>query len=403
MQEFVYTARNDAGENVAGTIAASSKRDALFALAERSLFPLQVTTSRRETMRWRSTQRVGTRLLAANLSQLADLLDSGVPMLKSLEVLTQQATHAELARVLADVRAQVADGATLDEAMARHPHVFSELTVSMVRAGCEGGFLEDALARTGDFLEQQDELRSRFLGAMTYPAILAAAGITVTVVLLVFFVPKFAELFSRLEQRGGLPVATVWLLWLSETLGSVYGLLLAGAALGGAWWLRRWSRSDHARLLVDRWKLKIPVAGSIFLGFSLSRFCRVLGTLLRNGVPLLKSLEISSDSTGNKVLARAIRDSAENISAGDTLSRPLARCGIIPRPIMAMISVAEESNKLEDVLIKIADGIDRQVNRQLDLMVRLVEPLMLLVMACVILFVLMALLLPVFEMSATIG
>ncbi|OHB80968.1 MAG: pilus assembly protein PilC [Planctomycetes bacterium RBG_16_64_10] len=404
MLEFDYTARNDLGEDVVGTISAPSKRDALHALAEQSLFPLQVESAQANKSPWRPVRRrVSTRALTTNLTQLADLLDSGVPLLRSLRVLADQAVYPELARVLGAVHDQVADGRPLDEALAQHPHVFSELTVSMVRAGAEGGFLEDALKRTADFLEQQDELKARVVGAMTYPAILASAGLTVTVVLLVFFVPKFAELFARLEQRGGLPTATVWLLWLSNTLGSFYGVLLLVALVGLAAWLGRELQTPRGRLLADRWRLKIPIAGSIFLGFALSRFCRILGTLLRNGVPLLKSLEISSDSTGNRVLAQAILSSAENISSGDTLSRPLAQSGIIPRPIMAMISVAEESNRLEDVLITIADGIDRQVSRQLDLMVRVVEPLMLLIMACVILFVLVALLLPVFEMSTALG
>jgi general secretion pathway protein F/type IV pilus assembly protein PilC len=172
---------------------------------------------------------------------------------------------------------------------------------------------------------------------------------------------------------------------------------------GVGFWLRRAAWTERGRRLVDRWKLKIPLAGKIFLGYAISRFCRVLGTLLRNGVPLLKALEISSDSTGNSVLAGAIRESAENISSGDTLARPLADCGLIPRPIMAMISVAEESNNLDDVLVNIADGIDRKNARQLDVMVRLVEPIMLLVMGGLIMFVLVALLLPVFDMSASMG
>jgi general secretion pathway protein F/type IV pilus assembly protein PilC len=237
---------------------------------------------------------------------------------------------------------------------------------------------------------------------MTYPAILAGAGVAITIVLIVFFVPKFSELFARLEAQGGLPFSTVMLLAISNVLGK-YGLLVAAAIAGLAWWVRRQLRTERGRLLADRLKLKLPVAGKIFLGYAISRFCRVLGTLLRNGVPLLKSLEISSASTGNRVLSKAIQRSAENVSAGETLARPLAECGLIPKPVMAMIAVAEESNNLDNVLVNIADGIDRQTSVQLDLMVRLLEPLTLLVMAGAILFVLVALLLPVFQMSSTIN
>jgi len=404
MHDFAYTARNDSGEDVVGTISAPNKREALRALSERSLFPLQVETSKPAREAWQFGKgRISNSQLTTNLTQLAELLESGVPLLKSLTILADQATQPELKRVLSDVRNQVSEGTPLDTAFARHPQVFNDLTISMVRAGAEGAFLEDALKRTATFLEQQEELRSRVIGAMTYPAILAIAGFTITMVLLIFFVPKFAELFARIEQRGGLPMATVWLLWLSHTLGSYYGVgiaVLVGAAL---LWVKYQLKTERGRLLADRLKLKLPVAGPIFQGFALSRFCRILGTLLRNGVPLLRSLEISSTSTGNQVLANAILSSAENISSGETLSRPLAQSGIIPRPVMAMISVAEESNNLENVLINIADGIDRRISRQLDLMVRLVEPAMLLIMATVILFVMVALLLPVFEMSDAIG
>lgn len=405
MPQFTYVARTVSGQDVTGSITAASKRETLRALAEQSLFPLQVETADTPSpmARWRLSRRVKPQLVATNLAQLADLLHNGVPLLKSLDILATQAAQRELAQVLAEIRDRVAEGVPLDVAMAQHPKVFTELCVSMVRAGIEGAFLEEALKRTADFLELQEELKWRVVGAMAYPVFLAVAGTCVTLALVIFFVPKFAELFVRLEQQGGgLPAPTVALLWLSHTLGH-YGGFLAGALALAVLWLRQAVRTDRGRLVADRLKLKLPVAGPIFLNFAISRFCRVLGTLLKNGVPLLKALNISSESAGNRVLAQAIAASAENVTSGDTLARPLAQCGLIPRPIMAMITVAEESNNLETVLVSIADTLDRKIARQLDVMVRLIEPVMLLVMGSAILFVLVALLLPVFDMSATIG
>ncbi|NLY00446.1 MAG: type II secretion system F family protein [Rhodopirellula sp.] len=405
MPEFAYTARTLSGEDVAGVLTGGSKREILAALAEKSLYPLHVESREAARPRWqgRRKKRIKAQVVAMNLTQLADLLGNGVPLLSSLDILAQQATHPSLREILVDVRDQVSEGTPLEDAMARYPQVFGELTVSMVRAGSEGAFLEDALKRTSDFLELQEELKGRMVSAMAYPAFLAVAGFCVTVFLIVFFVPKFAELFSRLEEQGGgLPIATVVLLGMSDGL-SRYGLFLIGVAVAAIAWGRRWAAAEKSRMLIDRWKLKIPVAGKIYLGFAVSRFCRVLGTLLKNGVSLLRALEISSDSAGNRVLAEAIRASAENISSGETLSRPLAACGLIPRPVMAMISVAEESNNLDAVLINVADGIDRTTSRQLDIMVRLAEPALLMVMGGVILFVLVALLLPVFEMSANMS
>ncbi len=382
-----------------GSISAGSRREALNALFERSLFPIDVADAKPAKPRWKPAKRVKAELLAANLTQLADLLTNGVSLLAALDILVEQATNPRLAEVLTDVRDQVVEGTSLDVALARHPKIFGELTVSMVRAGSEGAFLEDALKRTADFLELQEDLKGRVSGAMAYPTFLAVAGFIVTAVLVVFFVPKFAELYAQLEKQGGLPTATVALLWLSNVLGK-YGLLLVAAGVGLGIWANKAAHTETGRLRIDRWKIKVPLAGPIFLGSAVSRFCRVLGTLLRNGVPLLRALEISRDSTGNRVLAGAIRESASNVSSGDTLSKPLGACGLIPPPVMAMIKVAEESNNLETVLLNIADGIDRKISRRLDVMVRLVEPVMLMVMGTVIMFVLVALLLPVFDMSA---
>jgi len=403
MPQFNYLARTASGDDVAGVITAASQRDGLNLLAERGVFALRVEPAGTSLWQWRPARRIKARSLATNLSQLADLLKNGVPLLKALEVLAEQAVERQLADVLESIRDQVAEGASLDQALARHPRVFNELVVSMIRAGSEGAFLEEALKRTADFLEMQEELKWRVVGAMTYPAVLAGASMLVTFVLVVFFVPKFATLFDRLEREGGgLPWPTVALLGLSGFLRR-FGLLLAVALGAAALWLQRALRTERGRVIADRVKLKLPLAGAIFLQLAVARFCRVLGTLLRNGVPLLRALEISGDSTGNRVLARAIRSSAENVTSGESLSRPLAACGLFPRPVMAMIAVAEEANTLDTVLVGIAETLDRKIFRQLDVMVRMLEPLLLVVMGGVILFVLLALLLPVFDLNAAMG
>jgi general secretion pathway protein F/type IV pilus assembly protein PilC len=304
--------------------------------------------------------------------------------------------------VLADIRSRVSEGQQLHEAMAVHGDVFSQLTLSIIRAGTEGAFLEQSLQQTAEFLERQEELNARIRGAMAYPAFLSVAGISVTIVLIVFFVPKFADMFSELERNGTLPAATIVLLWLSDILGSIYGVLVAVGFVGAVVGIRKWMATPRGREIIDGTKTKLPVFGPLFLNGATSRFCRILGTLLRNGVPMLKALEISSDSAGNVVLGTAIRNSAENISSGATLSEPLSACGLIPPNVMAMISIAEEANNLEEVLNKIADGLDKKVSRQLDTMVRLIEPALLMVMGSAVLFVIVALLLPVFEMSSSI-
>jgi len=231
--------------------------------------------------------------------------------------------------------------------------------------------------------------------------LLATVGALVISGLIIFVVPRFATLFERLRERGELPVFTEVLLWFSDTLRA-WGLpILAVVAIVG-YFLRSRMATEHGRTMRDRLVLRLPGAGSILLNLAVSRFCRVLGTLLHNGVPILKSLEISSEATGNRVLAQAVRGAAENISAGQALAGPLSKSGYFPPAVVEMIAVAEESNSLETVLVKIADGLDRRTWRRLDLLVRLLEPLMLMLLAAVVLVVVIALLMPVIKMSMTV-
>ena len=400
MPDFAYIARDYSGNKISGRLAAQTEREALAQLSQKNLFPVTVQEEKASATVSLSKRWVSGQVLAIFYGQLADLLRSGVPLLRSLDVLQKQNTNGRLKEVLVQVRADVEEGSTLAEAMNRHPTVFNEMAVSVVRAGGEGGFLEDSLDQVGQFTEKQQDLKSRTIGALAYPAVLAVFGTGVVIVLLVYFVPKFAELFDRLRSRGQLPMITEWLLWMSETL-QAYGIfMLVGLVIAGYALVRLYG-TPTGRLALDGWKIKIPIAGKIFLHLAVSRFCRVLGTMLQNGVPILRSLEVSGAATANKVLTQAIDQAAENISAGQSLAQPLASGGHFPPTVLEMIAVAEESNSLDKVLVDIAEGLDRRTWRQLDLAVRLIEPLMLVLLASAVLFVAVALLLPILRISST--
>jgi general secretion pathway protein F/type IV pilus assembly protein PilC len=400
MPEFAYIARDLTGNRVEGTLAAGTEREVIASLSAKDLFPLKVASAERTTAAGR-TPRVKARIMATTYNQLSALLRSGVPLLRSIEVIREQTPHKNLKIVLDDVYTRVQEGATLADAMAKHPRAFGELGTSIVRAGGEGGFLEEALERLARFTEQQDELKSRVMGALAYPAILFIVGTTVVTVLIVKFVPKFEKLFSRLRAKGELPAVTDWLLALSHFLQD-YGLYVVAAVALLVLVARNKLMTEEGRVWLDRWRLKIPVVSSIYLSLAVSRFCRVLGTLLTGGVPIVRSLEISADSTGNRILSAAVREAAENISAGQALAQPLAESGHFPADVVEMIAVAEQANSLETVLPQIADSLERDTWRRLDLFVRLLEPLMLLLLAGVVLLVVIALLVPVLKMSAAI-
>jgi len=215
-------------------------------------------------------------------------------------------------------------------------------------------------------------------------------------------VPRFGEMFDSLRSRGELPILTDWLLGFSQALQDWWMIMIA-ALIAGITVLKIQLNTDFGQRWKDLIKLRIPLAGPIFQSLAVSRFCRVLGTLMRNGVPILKSLQISRGAAGNRILSEAIDKASENISAGESLARPLAASGYFPRTVVEMIAVAEESNTLDDILVEIADGLEARTTRRLTLMVRLLEPIMLLVLAGAVLFVVIALLLPVIKMSSTMG
>jgi type II secretory pathway component PulF len=406
MPDFAYTAKSLTGDRQAGTISAGSRGEAMNRLRSMSLFPLEVKNAAKSQSSWTQLQlpvRVKKEQIADFCAQLADLLNGGVSMLESLKILGEASENPRLKEAACRIHDAVAEGKTLDQAMAIESALFSELTLSMVRAGQEGAFLEEALQRIATFLRKQDEMRAKIVGALTYPIILGVVGTIIVSVMLVFLVPKFQPFFDRLQQRGsGLPMVTVLLLGLSHTLMH-YGLLVLGALIGMGWGIRRFLQSSFGKRWLDRFKLRLPILGQVFHDAAVSRACRVLGTLLRNGVPLLRSLKISSESTGNILLAEAMMKSADNVTSGDTLSKPLAASGLIPPQVMAMIRVAEESNTLDEVLVKIADRIDTKIERRLEVLVRMLEPIMLIIIGCMVMFVIVGVLLPVFDLNSSVG
>ena len=397
MPEFEYVARTMTGDRVSGTTSAATQREAVGQLSGRQLFPLSVKVVRQKGSGFSLGGGINAQMMGVFYNQLSGLLRGGVPLLRSLNILREQTSSSKLKEVLEDIHRRVEDGEGLGDAFSRHPKVFSDIAINMTRAGGEGGFLDDALDRVGKFTEEQADLKSRTVGALAYPFMLATIGSAVIVVLLVFFVPMFGEMFDQLRSKGGMPWVTEALLGFSGFLRSYFFVGLAGfvALILG---IRFYFASPSGRRVLDIIKLKIPVFGAINQSLAVARFCRVLGTLLANGVPIIKSLQISSQSAGNMILAEAITSATENIKSGESLAPPLSKSGSFPRTVTEMIAVAEESNSLDTVLVDIADSLEKRTSRKLDLAVKMIEPLLLVVMSGIILFVVVSLLLPIMNM-----
>ena len=397
MPSYRYVARNQLGAKIEGQTDAATEAEAIASLASAGLFPLEVKPVLQQAATGK-VRRVGGQQLAAFYSQLADLLKSGVPLLRSLKILHDQTSNNNLKFVLDHVYRRVEAGETLAESMSRYQVVFGEMGIQMIRAGGEGGFLEESLNHIAAYTEAQDDLKGRIIEALAYPVIIFVVMVAIMTGIMIFIVPSFAGLFEGMRQRNELPMATEILLAISDNM--LYALLVAvPLCIIGGTWFRFWSSTDKGRRVVDQFKLRIPVAGKVYEGFAVARFCRILGTLLRNGVPIMKSLEISGDAAGNKILSDAIGKATENIGAGSRLAEPLAKSGCFPRAVVEIISVAEEANTLDTILVEISESLERRNWRALGLAVQFIQPVMLVVLGLLVLALVLSLLLPLFNMA----
>ena len=399
MPTFEYIAKDSTGTERTGVMQAESEAAVVRTLDQRALFPVRILPQAKATMgRLGFQRRIKLREIGVAYGQLADLLRAGVPMLRTLEILSRAMPNPRLTTLIDQVREDVAAGETLADAMGKHPQTFSELHVAMVRAGERAGFLEDALDNLGGFIERQDELRSKVRGAMIYPIVLAVIGTIVVNAILILLVPKFKDFLSGQP----LPLPSKVLFGISDALHS-HGSLIVGALAVTVLLIVGYIRSEAGRALWSQWQLKIPLAGKAIRMVAITRFCRVLGTMLANGVPIIEALEISKDATGNRIMAGAIDRAAENVRAGEPLAEPLQRSTLFPAEIVEMIAVGEESNQLEKVLVQIADTVERRTARQVDAAVRLIEPLMLVFMAAAVGFIAVGLLYPILTAAPAIG
>ncbi|MCA9292157.1 MAG: type II secretion system F family protein [Phycisphaerales bacterium] len=394
MGTFAYIARDPSGTRVSGRLAGASEQAVLAELHARRLAPLQVTAVREV----RSLRRgVSIRVQATAYRQLADLLRAGVPLLRALRLLGRGKSNPPFAAVWMKIADAVADGTRLGDAMAAHPDVFPAIQLAMIRAGERGGFLEQVLARMATFLDHQAEMRSKVVGSSIYPLALLVVSTLVVVGALVFFVPKFKDFYAKIE----VPLPTRIVMGISDALTGHALLLGVGLAVvvAGVLWLRRRPR---VRRLFAEYQLKIPKLGPLVRNLAVARFTRILGTLLENGIPLLTSMQIARDAAGHIVLAEAIDEATEAVRAGETLAGPLGSSGMLSDDVLEMIAVGESANNLPAVLTTIADTIEGRIDRMLTILVRLLEPLLLLGLGGIITFIFIALVVPMMKMGSSL-
>ncbi|MEX2217324.1 MAG: type II secretion system F family protein [Phycisphaerales bacterium] len=403
MPVFEYTALNPGGERTTGVLNGSTEQAVLAELESRRLVPVSIR-ARAERARGGlgGRGRVSARRLGTTYLQLSDLLRAGVPLLRSMRLLANRRSSARLGEVLRDMTEAVSQGTELSEAMARHTGVFPRVHIAMVRAGERGGFLEQVMARLGQFVMGQAELRSKVVGNLVYPFMLVAFGLVVLTLIFGIFVPRFKPVFFPPPESGkvvDVPLISHIVFGAGDLVAS-YGLYTLAATLVALAILWRLSRRPDARRKLDELRTRMPVLGPIVRLLAAARFCRMLGTMLANGVPMLTAMQIAREAAGNTLMEEAIDGATEAVRAGQPLAGPLGESGLFDEDVLEMIVVGESANNLDEVLTTIAGTIETRVDRLLTTAVRLLEPLMLVAIALVIGFVAAGLILPMTRLKA---
>jgi type IV pilus assembly protein PilC len=395
---FQYSVRDRAGKIVSGTLEADSQAAVAAKLKQMGYAPVSITKAnagmKKEIKVPGFGKRVKLKDLAVMSRQFATMINSGLSMLRSLSILAEQTANPELARVLTEVSRDVETGVALSTSLAKHPNVFPPLMVNMCRAGEVGGFLDQVLLQIAANYESEVRLRGKVKSAMTYPVVVFVMAILAVVGMLLFIVPTFASMFETLG--GELPAPTRLLVAASNILKVGAPFLLVGLIAGFVTW-GKVKNKEQVRNVVDPVKLKIPVFGKLFQKIALSRFARNLGTMMHAGVPILQSLDIVADTTGNVVLGRAIRDVQESVRNGESLTAPLGNHPVFPPMVVQMLAVGEDTGALDSMLHKISEFYDQEVESTTESLTALIEPLMIAVLGGIVGSMIIALYMPIFK------
>ena len=398
MPVFTYKARTVGGESQSGEITASTEADVVGQLRRRRLVVVSVREKPKE-LKFSLGGRIKTKDLVLFTRQFATMINAGLPLVQSLDILATQQPNKRAAEKIRAVLHDVESGSTLADAMGRHRDFFSEIYVNMVAAGEAGGILDVILLRLAEYLEASEKLRRKVKGAMFYPAtVMGFSGLAIAV-LLIFVIPTFAGFF---ESAGvALPLPTRIVMGLSDFLISWWWAVAAVLA-GIGWLFRAYRKTPAGRLTTDRLMLRIPILGQVLRKAAIARFSRTLGTLVQSGVPILDGLEITARTAGNRVVEDAVMKSRASIAGGETIAEPVKRSAVFPPMVVQMINVGEQTGGLDDMLSKIADFYDEEVDASVGALTSIIEPVMIVFLGAIVGGMVVAMYLPIFDIIKTV-
>ena len=425
MANFQYSALDPKGEQTTGTLSAATEADAIQQLRAKGLYPTQISEEGKSKGKKGAPAKavkgkpkaksagkghVGGRIKPKSLMiftrQLATLIDSGLPLLRSLTVLEKQEPNLVLKATVSALAENVQGGSTFSESLAQHPKIFNKLYVNMVKAGELGGGLEIVLNRLAEYQEKAQKLKNKIVSAMVYPVIVMFIAVAILVFLMIFIVPKFQEMFTNTDSE--LPLISKIVFGMSGFFldrplfvpNVVFVFIVFGI---GVFLFNLWGRTVGGRKTIDSMKLKMPILGDIQRKSAVSRFSRTLGTLVTSGVPILQALNITRDTAGNVVISQAIEKVHEAVKEGETIVTPLQASGVFPNMVISMVDVGEETGQLPEMLLKVADVYDDEVDNAVTALTSILEPIMIVILALIVGAVVFALFLPLIKMISTMG
>ena len=400
MPLFTYTALDTSGRTVKATVEAESESIVLAKLRDQSLHCLDISQSKKAKQLSFGKKKMKPKALVVFSRQFATMIDAGIPILRCLDILSSQTKDPALKAAVESVTVDVKGGMALNEALAKHPDVFSKLYVNMIRAAEIGGILDTILERLSGFLEYEAEIRSKIKGAMMYPVLVLIFSFIMLFVHFSFVLPKFKEIFTGMNVE--LPPITAALFGMGDFMQQWWWVILllgVGAFVG----MKMWAKSPRGRYQLDFLKLKMPIIGELSLKMSVARFCRTFGTLIDSGVPMLRSLEIVGETLNNQVLTEAIDDTRVSIREGNKLSAPLAASGLFPAMVTHMIDIGEESGRLSEMLVKVGDFYDSEVEATVKGLTSMIEPMLIIFMGVIVGFIAISVMTPIFKLVNSVS
>ncbi|MGB9720434.1 MAG: type II secretion system F family protein [bacterium] len=400
MPTFVWKGRTATGASASGELSAQSQADVVAALRQKKIIPTSIKIKEEKKGFAFFGGRVSKRALAVFTRQFSTMLGAGLPLLTCLEILSKQTESAGLKKVLGEVRADVEGGLSLADALRRQPKVFDNLFVNMVESGETGGALDTILQRLATYLEKSVALQRKIRGAMIYPAIISVVAVLAIAVLLIFVIPIFAKMYQGVGRE--LPAMTQLVMKISDFMKVAAVPLLVGLILLFTI-IRRWHKTESGAKAMDPLFLKLPVFGDLIRKQSIARFSRTLSTLLSSGVPIIDALEITAKSAGNWVIEDAILKARVSIKGGENIADPLSKTAVFPPMVTQMIAIGEASGGLDEMLSKVADFYDAEVDQAVENLTNALEPIIMVVLGGVVGFLVISMYLPIFQLASTIS